>query len=197
MKKGLLIAVLLVIVAVIALVAPHINSVPKLDEAVKAQWSQVQNQYKRRADLIPNLIETVKGYAAHEQETLNQVTEARTKVSQINVDASMIDNPEQLKQFNDAQQALSTSLGRLIAVAEAYPDLKANENFRDLQTQLEGTENRIGEARRNYIAAVRDYNTELRTIPGRWVAGFLYPEAEIRPTFAASEAEQTVPKVQF
>ncbi|UJF23855.1 LemA family protein [Suttonella sp. R2A3] len=196
MKKGLLV-VLVAVIALLAFVAPHINSVPKLDEVVKEQWSQVQNQYKRRADLIPNLVETVKAYAEHEQETLNQVTEARTKVGQINVDASMIDNPQQLKQFNDAQQALSSSLGRLIAVAEDYPDLKANENFRDLQAQLEGTENRIAVARRDYIAAVRAYNTELRTIPGRWVASFLYPEAEVRPTFEASEAEQSVPEVSF
>ena len=142
-----------------------INNIPTLDEQVKADWGQVQNQYQRRADLIPNLVETVKGYAKHEEQTLTAVIEARAKATSIQVDASTLDNPEKLKQFQQAQDQLSGALSRLMVVSERYPDLKANQNFLALQSQLEGTENRIAVARRDFILAVQKYNTEIRTFP--------------------------------
>ena len=134
-----------------------INNIPTYDEQVKAAWSQVENQYQRRADLIPNLVNTVKGYASHEQEVLVDVTQARAKVGSIQVDGNMLNNPEKLKQFEQAQRQLGSALQRLMVVAERYPDLKANQNFLALQSQLEGTENRISVARRDYIAAVQQY----------------------------------------
>ncbi len=170
---------------------------PSLDEKVKAQWSQVQNQYKRRADLVPTLVAAVKGSAAHENETLNQVTQARAQVGKIQVDESLLNDPEAMKKYLAVQKQLSSSLGRLMAVAESYPDLKANKNFLTLQSQLEGTENRIAVARRDYIAATRAYNTELRTFPGLMIAHFLYPDAKVRETFSVSEQEQQAPKVEF
>ncbi|HTO56914.1 MAG TPA: LemA family protein, partial [Pseudomonadales bacterium] len=139
-----------------------INNIPTDDEAVKAAWGQVQNQYQRRADLVPNLVATVKGYAEHEQETLEAVTEARAKVSQMNVNADTINDPAAFKAFEQNQNALTGALSRLMVVVEKYPDLKANQNFLQLQSQLEGTENRISVARRDYIAAVQKYNTEIR-----------------------------------
>src|SRR5690606_10270823 len=144
-----------------------INTIPTLDEEVKAAWSQVENQYQRRADLIPNLVETVKGYAAQEKETLTAVTEARAKVGSMQVDQSVIDNPEQLQQFEQAQRQLGSALQRLMVVVERYPDLKSNQNFLALQSQLEGTENRISVARRDFILATERYNTEIRTFPGK------------------------------
>ncbi|PSC06982.1 LemA family protein [Alsobacter soli] len=181
----------------LALSACGINNVPTLEEQAKGAWSEVQNQYQRRADLIPNLVETVKGYAKQEQDTLTKVTEARAKATSIKVDASTITDPEKFKQFQDAQNQLSGALGRLIAVSEAYPDLKSNQNFLALQSQLEGTENRIAVARRDYITAVRAYNTELRTIPGRWIAAILYPSAKPMETFTSAPENQTAPKVTF
>jgi LemA protein len=181
----------------ISLAGCGINNVPTFDEAVNAAWADVQNQYQRRADLIPNLVETVKGYAAHEKEVLTQVTEARAKVSQMNLSADILSNPEAFKAFQDKQAALGSALSRLMVVLERYPDLKANVNFQQLQSQLEGTENRISVARRDYIQAVKRYNTELRTIPGRWIAAILYPDAEVKQTFAASPENQTAPKVNF
>jgi LemA protein len=133
---GVAIAVLL---AIVVMIATHINNVPKLDEGVKASWAQVQNQYKRRADLVPNLVATVKGYASHEKEVLTQVTEARAKVGQMNVDANMLNNPEAFAQFEASQGALSSALSRLMVVVERYPELKADKNFQALQSQLEGT----------------------------------------------------------
>jgi LemA protein len=174
-----------------------INNVPTFDEAVNAAWADVQNQYQRRADLIPNLVETVKGYARHEKEVLTQVTEARAKVSQMNVSADILTNPEAFKAFQDNQAALGSALSRLMVVLERYPDLKANVNFQQLQSQLEGTENRISVARRDYIQTVKRYNTELRTIPGRWIAAILYPEAEVKQSFTASPESQTAPQVKF
>ncbi|MGD9719469.1 MAG: LemA family protein, partial [Sulfurimonadaceae bacterium] len=144
---GVAIAVLL---AIVVMIATHINNVPKLDEGVKASWAQVQNQYKRRADLVPNLVATVKGYASHEKEVLTQVTEARAKVGQMNVDANMLNNPEAFAQFEASQGALSSALSRLMVVVERYPELKADKNFQALQSQLEGTENRIAVARKDY-----------------------------------------------
>ena len=138
-----------------------VNNLPTLDEGVKAAWSQVQNQYQRRADLIPNLVATVKGYAAQERETLLAVTEARAKVGSMQVDPSLIDDPARLQQFEQAQSKLSGALSRLMVVVEKYPDLKSNQNFLALQSQLEGTENRISIARRDYINSIAGYNTEL------------------------------------
>jgi LemA protein len=174
-----------------------VNEVPRLDEQVKAAWSQVLNQYQRRADLIPNLVETVKGYAQHEQATLTAVTEARARATQMQIPANILENPDAFRRFQENQAALSSALARLLAVSESYPDLKANQNFLSLQSQLEGTENRIAVARRDYIDAVQRYNTELRTIPGRWIAGLLYPDAKVKETFTIPEAAQEAPKVKF
>ena len=175
-----------------------INTIPTLDEQAKAAWSQVQNQYQRRADLIPNLVETVKGYAKHEQDTLTAVIEARAKATSIQVDASTLDNPEKLKQFQQAQDGLSSALSRLMVVSERYPDLKANQNFLALQSQLEGTENRIAVARRDFIAAVQAYNTEIRTFPGRLWHSVMYSDLPIRATFEATSADaDKAPQVKF
>ncbi len=197
MKKILLIAVIAVALLFAAVVMSHINNVPKLDEAVNASWAQVQNQYKRRADLVPNLVSTVKGYASHEKTVLTDVVEARAKVGQMQMSPEILNNPDAMKQFEASQNALSSALSRLLVVVERYPDLKADKNFQALQSQLEGTENRISVARRDYIATVRQYNVELRTVPGRWVAAIFYPDAEVKESFSASPAEQDVPKVVF
>ncbi|WP_114944270.1 LemA family protein [Microvirga calopogonii] len=174
-----------------------INNVPTLQEQAKAAWSEVQNQYQRRADLIPNLVETVKGFAQQEREVLTQVTEARAKATQIHVDASTVTDPEKFRQFQEAQNQLSGALGRLLATVERYPELKSNANFLALQSQLEGTENRIAVARRDYIATVQAYNTELRTIPGRWIAAIVYPDAKPMETFTATAGSDRPPEVKF
>ena len=175
-----------------------INNIPTYDERVTAAWAQVENQYQRRADLIPNLVNTVKGYASHEQEVLVDVTQARAKVGSIQVDGNLLDNPEKLQQFEQAQRQLGSALQRLMVVAERYPDLKANQNFLALQSQLEGTENRISVARRDYIAAVQQYNTEIRTFPGRLWHSFLYSDMDIRETYeATSEGADQAPAVSF
>jgi len=175
-----------------------INNIPTLDEQAKAAWGQVQNQYQRRADLIPNLVEVVKGYAAHEQDTLTAVIEARAKATSIQVDASTLDNLEKLKQFQQAQDGLSGALSRLMVVSERYPDLKANQNFLALQSQLEGTENRIAVARRDFIQAVQAYNTEIRTFPGRLWHSVMYSDLPIRATFEATSADaDKAPQVKF
>jgi LemA protein len=174
-----------------------VNTIPRLDEQVKASWSEVLNQYKRRADLVPNLVATVKGYAQQEKSVLVEVTEARAKATQMRLPDNILSNPQAFKQFEANQAALTGALGRLLVVVEKYPDLKSNQNFLALQSQLEGTENRIAVARRDYILAVQAYNTELRTIPGRWYAALFYPDAKVKQTFTISEAEQKVPKVQF
>ncbi len=175
-----------------------INNIPTYDENVKAAWAQVQNQYQRRADLIPNLVKTVKAYAAHEQETLQAVTEARAKVNSMQVDADVINDPAKLQQFEAAQAQLSSALSRLMVVVERYPDLKANQNFLALQSQLEGTENRISVARRDYIAAVERYNREIRTFPGRIWHKVLYSDLPIRETFeATTEGAEKAPEVDF
>ena len=173
------------------------NTIPTLEEQAKAKWSDVQNNYQRRADLIPNLVATVQGYAKQEREVLTSVIEARAKATSIRVDASQLTDPEKVKQFQDAQNQLSGALGRLIAISENYPDLKSNQNFLALQSQLEGTENRIAVARRDYIGTVREYNTELRTIPGRWIAAIFYPDAKPMETFAASSGADRPPPVKF
>ncbi len=174
-----------------------VNNIPTYEETAKAKWSDVQNQYQRRADLIPNLVETVKGYAAQEREVLTQVVEARAKASQIKVDASTVTDPAKFKEFQDAQNALSGALGRLLVTVERYPDLKSNQNFLALQSQLEGTENRISVARRDYIEGVRVYNTELRTFPGVIWASTLYRSHKPLETFAAVPDAQRPPVVKF
>ncbi|HYK64374.1 MAG TPA: LemA family protein [Patescibacteria group bacterium] len=189
--------VILLALASTQLSACDINAVPKRDEAVKAAWSQVLNQYQRRADLIPNLVETVKGYAHQEQQVFTQVTEARAKVAQMQLPADILTNPQAFKQFEQNQAQLSGALGRLIAISENYPALKSDQNFLALQSQLEGTENRIAVARRDYIDAVQNYNLALRTIPDRWVAAILYPDAKIKENFTVSDQVQQVPQVKF
>ena len=190
-------AALSVLVVSLALSACGVNNVPTLEEQAKSAWSEVQNQYQRRADLIPNLVETVKGYAQHERDVLTQVTEARARATQVRVDATTVTDPQKFREFQEAQNQLSGALGRLLATVEQYPDLKANTNFLALQSQLEGTENRIAVARRDYIEAVRAYNTELRTIPGRWIAAIFYPDAKPMETFTASTGSDRPPPVKF
>ncbi len=174
-----------------------INKIPTLDEEVNAMWSQVLNQYQRRSDLVPNLVSTVKGYATHEKEVLTQVVEARAKATQMTLPKDILSNPEAFSMFQKNQSALSSALSRLMVVVEKYPDLKANQNFLALQSQLEGTENRIAVARQDFIEAVRQYNTELRTIPGRWWASLLYPDAKVKENFTISEEAAEAPKVEF
>ena len=174
-----------------------INTIPTLQEQAKAAWSEVLNQYQRRADLIPNLVETVKGFAEQESKVLTDVVEARAKATQVQLPSDILNNPEAFQKFQEAQNNLSGALGRLLVVMERYPDLKSNQNFLALQSQLEGTENRIGIARRDYITAVRDYNTELRTIPGRWWRALLYPDAEPMQNFTVAEGTTEVPEVKF
>jgi len=175
-----------------------INNIPTYDENVKATWSQVENQYQRRADLIPNLVETVKGYAAQERETLTAVVEARSKVASMQVSPDLINDPAKLKQFEAAQAQLTGALSRLMVVVERYPDLKSNQNFLALQSQLEGTENRISVARRDYIAAVERYNTEIRTFPGRIWHSLMYNDMQIREVYTATaEDAEKPPPVKF
>ena len=174
-----------------------VNNIPTFDEQAKAKWSDVQNQYQRRADLIPNLVETVKGYATQEREVLTQVVEARAKASQIKVDASTINDPAKFKEYQDAQNALTGALGRLLVTVERYPDLKSNQNFLALQSQLEGTENRISVARRDYIEGVRVYNTELKTFPGLLWASTLYRSYKPMESFTAAADTARPPTVKF
>jgi LemA protein len=174
-----------------------VNTIPTLEEQAKAAWSEVLNQYQRRADLIPNLVESVKGAAQFERETLQAVVEARSRVAQTQLPADVVTNPDAFRQFEQNQTALSSALSRLLVVVERYPDLKANQNFLALQSQLEGTENRITVARRDYIEAVRRYNTELRTFPGRLWAMTLYAGAEPMQTFTISDEAREAPKVKF
>jgi LemA protein len=174
-----------------------INTIPTLQEQAKASWSEVLNQYQRRADLIPNLVETVKGYAAQESKVLTEVTEARAKATQVQIPPDILTNPEAFQKFQEAQGTLTGALSKLLAITENYPDLKSNQNFLTLQSQLEGTENRIAVARRDYIQAVQAYNTELRTIPGRWWRAILYPDAQPMQNFTVAEETTKVPEVKF
>ncbi|MBM7332651.1 MAG: LemA family protein [Alcanivorax sp.] len=175
-----------------------INNIPTYDEQVKAAWSQVENQYQRRADLVPNLVNTVKGFAAQEREVLVEVTEARAKVGSIQAGEDILNDPQKFKQFEQAQNQLGSALQRLMVVVERYPELKSNQNFLALQSQLEGTENRIAVARRDYIEAVRQYNTEIRTFPGRIWHSLLYSELEPRENFeATTENAEQAPSVNF
>ena len=175
-----------------------INNIPTYDEQAKAAWAQVENQYQRRADLVPNLVATVKGYAAHEKETLTAATEARAKVGSIQVGKELLDNPQLLQQYQAAQSELGSALQRLMVVVERYPDLKANQNFLALQSQLEGTENRISVARRDFIQAVNQYNREIRTFPGRIWHSILYSDMQLRETYqATSDNAEKAPTVDF
>lgn len=174
-----------------------INTIPTLDEQVKAQWGEVQNQYQRRSDLIPNLVNTVQGYANQERDVLVAVTEARASATQVQVNADTITDPAQFQRFQQAQDQLSGVLGRLMMIQERYPDLKSNQNFLALQSQLEGTENRISIARRDYNEAARAYNTEIRTFPGALWAGTVHRWARPAQMFAASPQAQTAPTVTF
>jgi len=171
------------------------NSMVQAEEQVRTAWSNVETQYQRRADLIPNLVSTVRGAADFEQETLQAVTEARAKATSVQIDADDLDNPQQLRQFQQAQSALSQSLGRLLAVSENYPDLRATQSFRDLQAQLEGTENRIAVARRDYNNAVQSYNTQIRSFPTVLFANVLGFAS--KTPFEAEEGAQDAPDVSF
>jgi LemA protein len=173
------------------------NNIPTNEEQAKAKWADVQNNYQRRADLIPNLVATVQGYAKQEKEVLIAVVEARAKATQVKIDVSQLDDPAKLKQFQDAQNQLSGALGRLLAVSENYPELKSNQNFLALQSQLEGTENRITVARRDYIEAVRVYNTSLRTFPGILWASTFFRSNKPMAEFTANENAQSPPQVKF
>ena len=193
-----ILAILAVIVVVVGLVVSGgINTIPTDEEKAKAAWSEVLNQYQRRADLVPNLVETVKGYAKQEEKVLTEVVEARAKATSVKIDASTITDPEKFKQFQEAQQGLSGALGRLIALREAYPDLKSNQNFLALQSQLEGTENRITVARKDYIEAVRVFNTDLRTFPQSIYKAIFYSGTKPMETFSAAPENQAAPKVNF
>ena len=175
------------------------NTIPTAEEQAKAAWSEVLNQYQRRADLIPNLVETVKGYAAQEREVLEAVVEARAKATQpqVQVTPEQLSDPEAFKAFQENQAALSGALARLLVVVERYPDLKANQNFLTLQSQLEGTENRISVARRDYIDAVREYNLSLRTFPSILWAKLWYTSNEPFENFTVAEGKMEVPQVDF
>jgi LemA protein len=171
------------------------NTLQSLDEEVKGAWGEVQNQYQRRADLVPNLVATVKGAAQFEQDTLTQVIQARSNATATKIDAESLNNPEAFKKFEQAQSQLSSALSRLLVVVERYPELKANQNFQNLQAQLEGTENRIAVARKRYVERVAQYNTTVRSFPTNLTAKFL--GLEVRPSFTADEGAQKPPQVKF
>ena len=188
--------------AVLALIAVSVsacgyNVIPTKQEAANAAWAEVQNQYQRRSDLVPNLVATVRGYAKQEKDVFVQVTEARAKATSIHLDANDLTDPAKVKQLQDAQNALSGALGRLLAVSENYPDLKSNQNFLALQSQLEGTENRIAISRRDFNEAVRVYNTDLHTFPGVIWASTLYKSEKPMQMFAATADAQAAPTVSF
>jgi LemA protein len=186
----------LVAAAPLFLAACGVNAIPTKEEAAKAQWAEVQNQYQRRADLIPNLVETVKGFAAQERNVLTEVTEARASATQVKIDAETLTDPAKFQQYAAAQDRLSGVLGRLMMIQERYPDLKSNQNFLALQSQLEGTENRIAIARRDYNEAVRTYNLEFKTFPNSfWTV--VHRNSKPMQLFAANEAAQSAPSVSF
>jgi len=181
----------------LALAGCGVNNIPTYEEQAKASWSEVLSQYQRRAELIPNLVETVKGFAQQERGVLVEVTEARAKATRVQLPPDILNNPQAFQKFQEAQNQLAGALGRLMVVLERYPDLKSDQNFLALQSQLEGTENRIAVARRDYIQSVRRYNTELRTIPGRWWRAVMYPDAEPMQTFTVAEEKTEPPLVKF
>ena len=189
---------ILIVLTATVLAGCGINNIPTYDEQVNSTWAQVENQYQRRSDLIPNLVNTVKGFASQEQETLTAVVEARAKATSIQMDSELLNNPEALEKYEQAQGSLGRALGRLLMVTENYPDLKSNANFLALQSQLEGTENRIAVARRDFIQAVQAYNTEIRTFPGKIWHSLLYSDMEKRETFkATTENAEQAPTVNF
>ena len=190
-------AILLALTATLFLAGCGVNNIPTYENQAKAAWSEVMNQYKRRTDLIGNLVETVKGFAEQEKSVLTQVTEARAKAASVQVPADIVNNPEAMKKFQDAQATLGGALRQLMVAVERYPDIKSGQNFLALQNQLEGTENRISIARRDYIEAVRKYNTELVTFPGRIWKSFLYGANKEMATFDIPAEEQKAPKVDF
>lgn len=193
MKKSTII-VIAVIVVIAVWGATSYNGMVKMDETVSTAWSNVENQYQRRSDLIPNLVNTVKGYAAHEKEALQAVVEARSKATQTHIDADQLD-PETMQAYQKAQGEVGSALSRLLAISEAYPDLKANENFKELQAQLEGTENRISVERKRFNDTARAYNTTIRTFPRNLLAGIF--GFQKRPYFEAEEGSEKAPEVQF
>jgi LemA protein len=188
---------LAVVGALLLLSGCGINNIPADKQQVNAAWSQVLNEYQRRTDLIPNLVATVKGYAAHEASVLEAVTDARAKVTQTRIPADILTNPKEFHAFERNQATLGGALSRLMVVTENYPNLKADQNFLVLQAQLEGTENRIAVARRDYILAVQQYDTELTTIPGRWYHSLFYSNYKPVQNFTISQQAQQVPKVKF
>ena len=190
-------ALIATLLAALSLGGCGVNNIPTYEQSAKAAWAEVQNQYKRRSDLIPNLVESVKGFAEQERKVLTDVTEARAKAVSVQVPADILTNPEAMKQYQDAQNTLGGALRQLLAVVENYPDIKSGQNFLALQSQIEGTENRIAIARRDYIQAVRQYNTEITTFPGRLWKMALYPSAQEMATFDIPAEEQKAPKVDF
>lgn len=193
---GVVIAILVLGIIAFSSIKSTYNSLVAMDEQVIGAWAQVQNVYQRRADLIPNLVETVKGYSIHERETLEAVIQARAKATQPQINAgNVLENPQQFQQFEQAQSQLSSALSRLMVVVERYPDLKANVNFIRLQDELAGTENRIAVERRRYIEAVRNYNQTVRSFPTNLLAGMF--GFERKPTFEASAEAQEAPQVDF
>jgi LemA protein len=188
---------LLAPLAAFSLAGCGLNSVPTAEENVNAKWANVQSEYQRRSDLIPNLVATVKGYAQQESKVLIEVTQARADAGRVTLSAADLDDPEKVRAFNDAQNRLTQAIIPLQRLQEAYPDLKSNQNFLTLQSQLEGTENRISTARHDYINAVKDFNTEIKTIPGRWWRALLYPDAQEMQNFTVAEETIKTPQVKF
>lgn len=188
---------ILAALAALTLSACGINSVPTAEEAAKAAWANVENNYQRRADLVPNLVATVKGFAAQEREVLTEVTQARAAATQVSLDAGELSDPAAVQRFQAAQDNLSGALGRLLVTVERYPELRSNENFLMLQSQLEGTENRIAVARRDYNQAVQSYNTEIRTFPSLIAARFIYGAEPMQPFEATTEGAEEAPTVEF
>ncbi len=192
-------ALCVVLATALAVAGCGVNNIPTYENAAKANWSEVLNQYKRRTDLIDNLVATVKGFAEQEKSVLTDVVEARAKATQaqVSLPPDILNNPEAMQKFQEIQNSLGGALGRLMVVAERYPDIKSGQNFLALQSELSGTENRVAIARRDYIEAVRLYNTELVTIPGRWWKSFMYPASKELATFDIPAEEQKAPKVNF
>ncbi len=194
-----LMALAAVVMVTVSLAGCGVNNIPTYEQNAKAKWSEVLSQYKRRTDLVPNLVETVKGFAAQEQQVLTSVVEARAKATQaqVQIPPDILNNPEAMKRFQDAQNSFGGALRQLLSVVENYPDIKSGQNFLALQSQLEGTENRIAIARRDYIEAVRVYNTELTTFPGRLWKSVLYSSSQPMATFDIPAAETQTPRVDF
>lgn len=193
MRKSVLIVLGIVVLVAIYCFSSY-NTFVNQEEQVKSAWANVETQYQRRSDLIPNLVNTVKGYAAHESKTLNEVVEARSKATSVNLSVEDLTS-EKMAAFQQAQQQVGSALGRLIAISEHYPDLKAASNFQELQAQLEGTENRIGKARKDFNEIAKQYNVSVRRFPGNLIAGMF--GFEQKPYFEADEQSKTAPKVEF